>query len=119
MKISIITITYNSAKTVQRALESVQSQTYKDIEHVIVDGASTDGTKELIESYAKQHGNVRWISEKDKGIYNAINKGIALATGDVIGFLHSDDVLYSADSIEQIAAAMWCMAICNTAAGKK
>lgn len=105
MKISIITITYNSAKTVQRALESVQSQTYKDIEHVIVDGASTDGTKELIESYAKQHGNVRWISEKDKGIYNAINKGIALATGDVIGFLHSDDVLYSADSIEQIAAA--------------
>jgi glycosyltransferase len=105
MKISIITITYNSAKTVQRALESVQSQTYKDIEHIIVDGASTDGTKELIETYAKQHGNVRWISEKDKGIYNAINKGIALATGDVIGFLHSDDVLYSADSIEQIAAA--------------
>ncbi len=105
MKISIITITYNSAKTVQRALESVQSQTYKDIEHVIVDGASTDGTKELIEAYAKQHGNVRWISEKDKGIYNAINKGIALATGDVIGFLHSDDMLYSADSIEQIAAA--------------
>jgi glycosyltransferase len=105
MKISIITITYNSAKTVQRALESVQSQTYKDIEHVIVDGVSTDGTKELIETYAKQHGNVRWISEKDKGIYNAINKGIALATGDVIGFLHSDDVLYSAGSIGQIAAA--------------
>ena len=105
MKISIITITYNSAKTVQRALESVQSQTYKDIEHVIVDGASTDGTKELIETYAKQHSNVRWISEKDKGIYNAINKGIALATGDIIGFLHSDDMLYSADSIGQIAAA--------------
>jgi len=105
MKISIITITYNSAKTVQRALESVQSQTYKDIEHIIVDGASTDGTKELIEAYAKQHSNVRWISEKDKGIYNAINKGIALATGDIIGFLHSDDILYSADSIGQIAAA--------------
>lgn len=105
MKISIITITYNSAKTVQRALESVQSQTYKDIEHVIVDGASTDGTKELIETYAKQHTNVRWISEKDKGIYDAINKGIKLATGDIIGFLHSDDMLYSADSIGQIAAA--------------
>ena len=105
MKISIITITYNSAKTVQRALESVQSQTYTDIEHVIVDGASTDGTKQLIEAYAKQHSNVRWISEKDKGIYDALNKGIKLATGDIIGFLHSDDMLYSADSIGQIAAA--------------
>ena len=64
MKISIITITFNSAKTIQRALDSVQSQTYADIEHVIVDGASTDGTKELIETYAKAHKNVRWISEK-------------------------------------------------------
>ena len=105
MKISIITITYNSAKTLQRSLESVQSQTYKDIEHVIVDGASTDNTKELIETYASQHKNVRWISEKDNGIYNALNKGIKMATGDVIGFLHSDDVLYAPDSIEQIAAA--------------
>ena len=105
MKLSIITITYNSAQTLQRALESVQSQTYKDIEHVIVDGAPTDGTKELIETYAKAHANVRWVSEKDKGIYDALNKGIKLATGDVIGFLHSDDVLYSADSIEHIAAA--------------
>ena len=105
MKLSIITITYNSAQTLQRALDSVQSQTYKDIEHVIVDGASTDGTKELIETYAKAHANVRWVSEKDKGIYDALNKGIKLATGDVIGFLHSDDILYAADSIEHIAAA--------------
>ena len=105
MKISIITITFNSAKTIQRALDSVQSQTYADIEHVIVDGASTDGTKELIETYAKAHKNVRWISEKDKGIYDALNKGIKLATGDIIGFLHSDDVFYSPDSIGQIAAA--------------
>ena len=105
MKISIITITFNSAKTIQRALDSVQSQTYKDIEHVIVDGASTDGTKELIEAYAAKHTNVRWISEKDKGIYNALNKGIAMASGDVIGFLHSDDVLFSSDSIGQIAGA--------------
>ena len=105
MKISIITITYNSAKTVQHALDSVQSQTYTDIEHIIVDGASTDGTKQLIEAYAKQHSNVRWISEKDKGIYDALNKGIKLATGDIIGFLHSDDVFYSPDSIGQIAAA--------------
>ncbi len=105
MKISIITITYNSAKTIQRALESVQSQTYQDIEHVIVDGASKDGTRELIEAYAKKHTNVRWISEPDKGIYNALNKGIHLATGDVIGFVHSDDILYAPDSISHIAEA--------------
>ena len=105
MKISIITITYNSAKTVQRALASVQEQTYPDIEHVIVDGASTDGTKEIIEAYAAKHKNVRWVSEKDNGIYDALNKGIGMASGDVIGFLHSDDKLYSPDSIGQIAAA--------------
>jgi len=105
MKISIITITYNSAKTLRRALESVQSQTYGDIEHVIVDGDSTDGTKEMIEAYAKEHTNVRWISEKDEGIYNALNKGIAMATGDVIGLLHSDDTFFSSDSIGYIAAA--------------
>lgn len=105
MKISIITITYNSAKTLQRALESVQTQTYPAIEHIIVDGASTDGTREMVEKYAADHKNVRFISEPDKGIYNALNKGIQMATGDVIGFLHSDDVLYSPDSIGQIAAA--------------
>lgn len=106
MKVSIITITFNSAKTLPRALESVQSQTYKDIEHVIVDGASTDETCAIIEAYAKKHKNVRWVSEPDEGIYNAINKGIRLATGDVIGFLHSDDVLYSSDSIGQIVDAL-------------
>ena len=105
MKISIITITYNSSSSLQRALDSVQSQTYKDIEHVIIDGASTDGTRKLIEAYAKQHKNVKWVSEKDNGIYDAINKGIRLATGDVIGFLHSDDMFYSVDSIGQIVAA--------------
>ena len=105
MKISIITITYNSAHTLQRALDSVQGQTYSDIEHIIVDGASTDGTVALIKAYAKTHKNVQWVSEHDDGIYNALNKGIRMATGDVIGFLHSDDVLYSPDSIEQIATA--------------
>lgn len=103
MKISIITITFNSAKSLPRSLESVRSQNYDEIEHIIVDGASTDGTKELIETYAAEHKNVRWISEPDKGIYNAINKGIRMATGDIIGFLHSDDVFYSADSIGKIA----------------
>lgn len=106
MKISIITITYNSAKSLPRALQSVQSQTYKDIEHIIVDGASTDGTKELIEDYAEAHTNVRWVSEPDKGIYDALNKGIRMATGDAIGFLHSDDVFYSTDSVAHIARAL-------------
>lgn len=107
MKISIITITYNSVKTLHRALESVQGQHYTDIEHIIVDGASTDGTVEMIQAYAGQKSgiSVKWVSEKDDGIYNALNKGIRMATGDIIGFLHSDDVLYSADSIGQIAAA--------------
>lgn len=105
MKISIVTITYNSAKTLQRALASVQGQTYTDIEHVIVDGASTDGTRDLIVTYAAKHPNVRWVSEKDNGIYDALNKGIRMATGDVVGFLHSDDVLFAPDSIEHIAAA--------------
>ena len=105
MKISIITITFNSEKTLQRALDSVQSQSYGNIEHVIVDGASTDGTRAMIETYAAKYPNVRWISEKDDGIYNAINKGIRMATGDIIGFLHSDDIFNSSDSIEQIAAA--------------
>ena len=105
MKVSIITITYNSAQMLPRALASVQGQTYEDIEHIIVDGASTDGTLEVIQTYAKKHTNVRWISEKDSGIYNALNKGIRMATGDVIGFLHSDDVLFAPDSIEHIAAA--------------
>ena len=112
MKISIITITYNSAKTLPRALESVQSQNYDDIEHIIVDGASTDGTMEIIKNYSKGQRDkvqctkeVRWISEPDGGIYDALNKGIRMATGDVIGFLHSDDAFYSPDSVAQIAAA--------------
>lgn len=106
MKISIITITYNSAKSLPRALQSVQSQLYGDIEHVIVDGASTDGTTDLIKKYADQYKNVRWISEPDKGIYDALNKGIRMATGDAIGFLHSDDVFYSTDSVAHIARAL-------------
>lgn len=105
MKISIITITHNSAKTLGRALESVRQQTYPDIEHILVDGASTDGTRAMIEAYAASHQDVRWVSEKDDGIYNALNKGIRMATGDVIGFLHSDDVLYNANTIAHIANA--------------
>ena len=89
MKISIITATYNSAQTLEDSLNSLNSQDYSDIEYIVVDGASKDSTLRIVERY--KHMVTALISEKDNGIYDALNKGIALATGDVIGFLHSDD----------------------------
>ena len=100
MKISLITVTYNSEKYLSQCIESVQSQTHKNIEHIIVDGRSTDNTVSIIKSYESVIS--RWISEPDKGMYDAINKGIAMATGEVIGLLNSDDMLYSDDVIEKI-----------------
>lgn len=101
MKISIITICYNSAATLEKTILSVAGQSYKDIEYIVVDGNSSDGTLELL----KKHQNTisQWISEADKGLYDAMNKGIAMATGDVIGILNSDDTFYSKTVIEQIA----------------
>lgn len=93
MKISIITATYNSATTLEVCMDSVLNQSFKDIEYILVDGNSTDGTLEFIKSKAKIHPNISWISERDQGIYDALNKGISMATGDVIGFVHSDDYL--------------------------
>lgn len=90
MKISIITATYNSEKSLQRTIDSVASQDYKNIEHIIIDGGSTDKTLSIIKSNLN-HINT-YISEKDNGIYSALNAGIKLATGDIIGFLNSDDV---------------------------
>ncbi len=88
MKVSIITVTYNSAATLHDTLESVRNQDYPDIEHILVDGASKDETVEIIRSFPHVQN---WVSEKDKGLYDAINKGIAMASGDVIGILNSDD----------------------------
>ena len=105
MRVSIITVTYNSASTLQDTLHSVETQNYEDIEHIIIDGASTDGTLAIIQAYAQRRKNVHYISEKDAGIYNAINKGVGLATGDVIGILNSDDVLASPDTITTIVKA--------------
>jgi glycosyltransferase involved in cell wall biosynthesis len=90
MKISIITVVYNNEKTIGDAIESVTSQTYKDVEYIVVDGKSTDRTNEIIHSYKNKI--TKHISENDKGIYDAMNKGVRLATGDIIGILNSDDL---------------------------
>jgi len=103
MKISIITVAYNSAKTIKDTLDSVAKQTYPNIEHIIVDGASKDSTLEIVKEFGKRVATV--ISEPDKGIYDAMNKGIKVATGDIIGILNSDDFFTSDDVIATIAQA--------------
>ena len=102
VKISIITVTYNSAKTVQDTLDSVKSQTYPNIEHIVIDGGSTDETVNILR---KASHLAKWISEPDEGLYDAINKGICLATGDVIGLLHSDDFFPHVGVIANLQAA--------------
>ena len=88
-KISIITVTYNSAQTLEQTIQTVLAQTYPNVEYIIVDGKSTDNTLAVIEKYRDKISTV--VSEKDDGLYHALNKGIALATGDIIGILHADD----------------------------
>jgi glycosyltransferase involved in cell wall biosynthesis len=103
MKISLITVTYNSAATIANCLASVHEQTYRDLEHIIVDGASTDGTVNIIKSVPNRVSQL--VSEPDHGIYDAMNKGIGLATGEVVGMLNSDDQLYGPTVLEQIVQA--------------
>ena len=104
MKITIITVSFNSALTIRDTIESVLSQTYQDIEYIIVDGESTDNTVEIIQTYESNfNGRLSWISEPDKGLYDAMNKGIRMATGDVIGIINSDDFYHRNDIIEKIA----------------
>lgn len=93
MKVSIITATYNSSSTIDKCVKSVLNQTYLDIEYIIVDGCSSDNTLSIIKELSKDFSNVKISSERDKGIYDALNKGIAKASGDIIGFVHSDDFL--------------------------
>jgi glycosyltransferase involved in cell wall biosynthesis len=90
LKISIITAVFNREATIANAIESLQSQLYKNIEHIIIDGSSTDGTLDKIKVLANE--NTKLVSEPDGGIYDALNKGIRMASGDVVGFLHSDDI---------------------------
>ncbi len=104
MKISLITVTYNSDKTLADCMDSVLAQNYDNYEYLVIDGGSTDNTLDLIKQYEERfHGRMRWVSEKDKGIYDAMNKGINMATGDVVGILNSDDYFTSTDIFETIA----------------
>ena len=119
MKISLITACYNSAKTIKTAMDSVLAQKGVDIEYIVVDGGSTDGTVAIVgdfltqrrrgAEYAEKQRDFRfefkWMSERDRGMYDAINKGIKMATGDIVGILNADDVLASDDTLAHIASA--------------
>ena len=100
MKISIITVCYNSEATIQDTIESVLAQTHSNIEYIIIDGASSDDTLSIINKYKDKVSKL--VSEPDKGIYDAMNKGVQLATGDVVGILNSDDFFESEDVVEAI-----------------
>lgn len=103
MKISVVTVAYESVETIGDTLASVRAQTHPDVEHVVVDGASKDGTIELVRREATPL--MRIVSEPDRGIYDAMNKGIALASGDVIGILNSDDVFAGPEVLGRVAEA--------------
>ena len=103
MKLSIITATYNSERTLRDTMESILNQTFQDFEYIIVDGASKDATLDIIREYEPRfQGKMRYVSEPDKGIYDAMNKGFAMATGDVIGILNSDDFFTSDDVLQAV-----------------
>ena len=107
MKLSIITINYNNATGLRKTLESVSLQTCQDFEHVIVDGGSTDGSRDLIAQYAEAAKYpVKWVSEPDTGIYNAMNKGIRMATSEYIEILNSADWLYDDEVVEKMLRAL-------------
>ena len=104
--VSIITVAYNSEKTIRRTIESVLNQTYKNVEYIIIDGKSTDNTINIVKEYEDRFaGRMRWISEPDKGIYDAMNKGIKLSSGELVGILNSDDY-YELDAVENMVNAL-------------
>src|SRR5690606_11312876 len=99
-KVSVITVCFNSESTIRDTIESVRGQRYENIEHIIVDGGSSDGTMDVVSEYADSLGGV--VSEPDKGLYDAMNKGIRLASGDIVGILNSDDFYECNDVIGAI-----------------
>jgi glycosyltransferase involved in cell wall biosynthesis len=108
IKVSIITVCFNSASTISETITSVLSQDYDYIEYIIIDGCSTDGTTEIIKNFIKKNRCklIKYLSEPDLGIYDAMNKGLNLATGDIVAFLNSDDFYSNSNSVSQITAAM-------------
>lgn len=106
MTISIITVTYNSAKTLRDTIESVLMQTHPDIEYIIMDGGSKDSTVNIIKEYEpKFNGRLKWVSQKDRGMYDAMNNGIKMATGDIVGIINSDDFYHRDDIIAKVNEA--------------
>jgi len=104
MKITVITVVYNNVNTLPDTIKSVSSQQNINLEYIIIDGGSTDGSLEII--LQNQHAVSFWLSEPDKGIYDAMNKGISMATGDVIGFLNADDIFASRDVLSSVASTI-------------
>ncbi len=103
---TVITVCFNSEKTIEKTIQSVLNQTYKSIEYLIIDGNSSDRTMEIVKQYEPLfEGRMKWISEPDNGIYDAMNKGIRLASGELIGIINSDDY-YEIDAVENMMAAM-------------
>lgn len=104
MKISVVTVCYNSRETIEACVSSVARQDYQDVEHIIVDGGSTDGTQKIIEKFNSPRIS-KFFSEPDEGIYDAMNKGFSATSGDVVAFLNSDDYYYSSTVLSEVAGA--------------
>jgi glycosyltransferase involved in cell wall biosynthesis len=106
MTLSLITVCRNAATTLTDTMESVLAQTYPDIEYLVIDGASTDGTVDLIRRYEPRFGGrLRWVSEPDKGLYDALNKGLRMARGEIVGIIHSDDFFVSHGLLSEVVRA--------------
>ena len=106
MKVSLVTVTFNSDQTLRDTIQSVFNQTYSDIEYIIIDGLSKDNTVEIIRKYEPQfQGRLKWISERDNGLYDAMNKGIRMSTGDIVGIINSDDFYHRRDIISRVVEA--------------
>ena len=112
MRLSVITVTYNSREHLEETIDSVLSQEWPDLEYILVDGGSTDGTLDIIRRHAAADSRIRWISEQDEGISDAFNKGLKLATGTLIGIINSDDT-YAPGALQAVAEAFGCYPECD------
>lgn len=102
LKLSIVTVCYNAEESIEKTMQSVLSQSYENIEYLIIDGMSTDKTLDIVRKYQEEHHNIRLISEKDSGIYNAMNKGASYAQGEYIYYLNSGDLFPDEETVEQV-----------------